>query len=140
MLLIETLKSELNEFAEKISIKFATFRVDFYASIIKKYIKNIKENNIGEPMSAKINHDNTYVFIPSEERLQVILGINFVYQTDNNLSKLFFRELDDSKFGTTGTIDVRYFNPSNNIPEEIPKILPDYKLYTSGFVYFSKFI
>jgi len=91
-------------------------------------------------MSAKINAYNTYIFIPSSERLQVALGISFVYKTDNDLSKLFFRELDDSKFGTTGTIDVRYFNPSNNIPEEIPKILPDYKLYTSGFIYFSKFI
>lgn len=126
------------EFAEKISYKFARFRVDLYSSIMHKYIKQISEKTIGEPLKVRIDEGNVKLFIPNKESLIVALGVNFKHRTDHNLAKLFFRELDDAKFGVGSTIDVKYF--PQQVPDDIVNCLSNYKDFQAGFVQFSKFL
>jgi hypothetical protein len=133
---LEMLKIEMLEFAEKTANKFARFRVDFYSSIMCKFIKNIEQKIIGEPLKVRIDEENVMVYIPTKESLLVALGINFKHKTDHNLAKLFFRELDDAKFGVGSTIDVKYF--PQQIPDEIVNCLSNYKSFQAGFVQFCK--
>lgn len=126
----------MDDFAEKISNKFANFRCDMYAQVIKTYIKEIEKKSSLSPMCVQINRGNNLYFIPDKEKLSVIYGINFEDKTDINLAKLFFRELEDAKFGMGGTTDVKFH--FQNIPDDIIAIEPKYKDFNCGFVSFSK--
>lgn len=133
---LEESKQQLNEYAENLSDKFSRFRTNIYVEVAKKYVREISSKTISPPIKAKINSFNTIYFIPDSEKLSIAFGMNFEQKTDNGLAKLFFRELDDAKFGFGGTIDVKYHN--FNIPEFIANIDSDCKRYNAGFLAFSK--
>lgn len=134
---IELLKIEMLEFATATANKLAKFRVDLYGSIMHKFIKQISEKTIGEPLKVRIDESNIKLFIPTKESLILAFGVNFKHKTDHNLAKLFFRELDDAKFGMGSTIDVKYF--PQQIPDEIVNIESNYKEFKTGFVKFCRF-
>lgn len=133
---VEELKQQHNELAENLSQKFSRFRTNIYIEVAKKFVKEISNHTISSPIKANINNSNSVYFIPDSEKLSLSFGMSFEQKTDNSLAKLFFRELDDAKFGFGGTIDVKYHN--SNIPEFISKIDTDCKHYNAGFLTFSK--
>jgi len=130
------LRSELEEYAEVISNKFSSFRTDFYASAIRKYITEIKNKQISAPIVCGINSSNTMYLIPDNEKLLIVFGLNFESKTDSNLAKLFFRELDDAKFGLGGTVDIKFL--VNQFPDYLIKLEKNINSFNSGFVVFSK--
>lgn len=132
------LVSEMEEYAEMVSSKFASFSTDFYASAIRKYINEIKNKQVSNPIICKLNSTNTMYLIPDTEKLLVVYGLNYESKTDSNLAKLFFRELDDAKFGLGGTVDIKYL--INQFPDFLLKLEKNVNAFNSGFVAFSKFI
>ena len=136
MLAIESLKQEHEEFAEKVSEKLSSFRCDCYNEVIRKYIINIKEKKDSNNLKIKINATNALYFTADSEKVSVIYGMHFEDKTDINLAKLFFRELEDAKFGVSGAIDVKYH--LLNIPETVLKVEEKTKDFNCGFVMFSK--
>lgn len=136
LIAVEETKQKLNEFALSISEKFSRFRTNIYIEVAKKYVKEISNKVVSPPIKAALSDTNSIYYIPDNEKLSIVFGMNFDQKTDNSLAKLFFRELDDAKFGFGGTIDVKYHN--QNIPEFISNIDTDCKRYNAGFLAFSK--
>ncbi len=132
----QKLRAELEEYAEVISSKFSSFRTDFYASAIKKHITEIKNKQVSLPIVCRLNSSNTMYLIPDEEKLLVAFGLNYESKTDSNLAKLFFRELDDAKFGLGGTVDIKFL--INQFPDYLLKLEKNINSFNSGFVVFSK--
>lgn len=135
LLVRESLKSKRKEFAEKISLKLGRFRVGLYESIIKKFISNINNNVVSEPLKINLDKENIMLFTSNKEGVTCSIGINYNHKTDNDLAKLFFRELEDAKFGFA-TLDVKYFK--DKFPEDIVNLIPNYTEYKVGFISFSK--
>lgn len=132
------MKKQHIEYAEQLSQSLSKFRCDCYNQVIIKSIENIKEKKLPNNLKILINDNNAVYFITDNEKLSVIYGLNFDDKTDNVLSKLFFRELEDAKFGVSGAIDVKYHN--YNIPNKISNIENDSKLFNCGYIEFSKLI
>lgn len=131
---VESLRKELNEFAETISNKFARFRVDLYSSIIIKFVSEIEKGQVSDPIKVRLNLENIIMFIPNKERLSVAFGMNFPSKTDHNLAKLFFRELEDAKIQGFTTLEVKYFN--QQYPDELLAVEKNVKNFPTGFVVF----
>ena len=129
------LKISYENFCDYWSLKFAKFRVELYESIIKKYVDNIQKGVLLPPIDIKINDFNNMIFHPEKENLQTMLGFKIDNKTDRNLSRLFFRELDDAKFGSSGTVNVKFYD---NAPEHLEKSLIEKNYYSAGFIVFSK--
>ena len=136
---IQALRAELEDFAEKTARKFASFRVNLMASIIKKYCQEITSGKISDSMKIKINNESAYLFIPSKEKISILIGFNFVFATDNDLAKLFFREIEDAKYGIGGGVDVNYLNPNTTKLEFVEKVDSNYTNYKTGFISFGKY-
>lgn len=129
------MKISYEKFCDYWSLKLAKFRVELYESIIKKYVDNIQKGILLPPIDIKINDFNNMIFHPEKENLQTMLGFKIDNKTDRNLSRLFFRELDDAKFGSSGTVNVKYYD---NAPEHLEKSLIEKNYYSAGFIVFSK--
>lgn len=129
------LKITYEKFCDYWSLKLAKFRVELYESIIKKYVDNIQKGVLLPPIDIKINDFNNMIFHPEKENLQIMLGFKIDNKTDRNLSRLFFRELDDAKFGSSGTVNVKFYD---NAPEHLEKSIIEKNYYSAGFIVFSK--
>lgn len=133
----EPLKAKRKEFAEKISEKFGRFRVGLYESVIKKYISNVENKVDNTPMILRLDPENIMVFTATNESVSCSIGMNYNHKTDNDLARVFFRELEDAKFGFA-TLDVKFFN--NKYPEDLMALVPNYADYKVGFISFSKIL
>ena len=129
------MKVAYEKFCDYWSLKFSRFRVELYESVIKKYIASIQKGELLAPIDIKVNDFNNILFHPEKENLQIMLGFKLDNKTDRNLSRLFFRELDDAKFGSSGTVNVKFYD---NPPEHLDKSLIEKNYYSAGFVVFSK--
>jgi len=102
-------------------------------------VSNIGKKELQNPIKTKINKSNSMLFLPDKEKLALVFCVHFDMKTDLNLAKLFYRELEDAKANLGGTIDVKYYNSSGTIPDDIMKFDPDYNKYNTGFLVFSNF-
>lgn len=136
---IQNQKKELEKFAENVSDRFARFRCDIYAQLVRIYMESVKNAKPFDSLKLGLSKNNALYLIPDKEKLAVIFGLNFQDKTDINLSKLFLKELEDAKFGFGGSIDIKYH--LLNIPETITNIESKAKEdFNAGFFQFSKLL
>ena len=139
LLELEDLRQEMEKNAEIVASLFSRFRVDFFASAIKKYLVEIGKKKLDAPMSLHLNPKNLLFLIPHTEGLKVCFATHFDLKTDRSLANVFFRELVDARHHMSNTIDTKYFADPLNPPSELKDIEKQPEKYLTGFIVFGKF-
>ena len=134
----EEMLAELEKYAKETSEKFSKFRVQIYASVMDKMLLEVKEKKNPKLFSFFLNKDNLLHILPSNDRIQLIYGINFQQETDKSLAKIFLQELEEAKRHVRNCLDAKVYVETSNIPQYITKV-DQAKNYSNGLVVFDLF-
>ena len=85
-----------------------------------------------------VNKDNLLHILPSNDRIELIYGINFQQETDKSLAKIFLQELEEAKRHVRNCLDAKVYVETSNIPQDITKV-DQAKNYSNGLVVFDLF-
>ena len=135
----EALKKELEQVAEDVAVKFSNFRVKWYTSLIDKMLLEVKEKKNPEKFSFHLNDKNILHVLPSQDRVELIFGVNFIYKTDISLAKVFLQELEEAKRHVVNCLDAKVYQEADSIPIYISNIDKP-KNYTNGLVVFNLYV
>jgi hypothetical protein len=135
----EALKKELEQVAQDVAVKFSDFRVRWYTSLIDKMLLEVKEKRKPEKFSFHLNDKNILHVLPSQDRVELIFGVNFIYKTDISLAKVFLQELEEAKRHVVNCLDAKVYQEADSIPIYISNIDKP-KNYSNGLVVFNLYV
>ena len=136
---IEALKKELEQVAQDVAVKFSDFRVKWYTSLIDKMLLEVKDKKNPEKFSFHLNEQNILHVLPSQDRVELIFGVSFLYKTDISLAKVFLQELEEAKRHVVNCLDAKVYQEADAVPTYISNIDKP-KNYTNGLVVFNLYV
>lgn len=136
----EGLRKECELFAKNTSALISNFKVNFYASAIKKQCNDMIEKKSVVPFVMKLNIDNNLYLVPQNDKLCFVYGLNFTQSTDKSLVRVFLQELEDAKRHVKNSIEAKFYNETMKPPIELDGIESNPGRYNCGLVTMSKLI
>lgn len=129
-------RKEILQQIEEIAIKFSEFRSNLYTSVINKMISLVKNSQKASPISLYLKEKNILHVLPSNDRIDLVYGINFIQTIDISLTKVFLIELENAKNHVSNCMGVKVYYKENELPKNIADVDKP-ENYSNGLVVFT---